>query len=94
MTTTTDTIRGAASDVSESAQEQIRHLRAQVDTLMRERVTPVIAEAAGMAQDAARQAQEIARDQTEAFQGRVREQPLTSVLIAAGVGYLVGRLMR
>jgi ElaB/YqjD/DUF883 family membrane-anchored ribosome-binding protein len=90
MPTTSDAIHDTASD----ARDQIRQLRDQVDALMRERVTPIIADAAGRAQDAARHAGDIARDQTEAFSGRVRENPLTSVLIAAAAGYLLGRMTR
>jgi len=57
-------------------------------------VTPVISEAAGRAQGAARQAGEVVSEQAEAVSGRVREMPLTSVVIAAAVGYLLGRLTR
>ena len=81
-------------DAATDAREQIRQLRDQVDQLMRERVAPVISDAAGRAQTAARQAQEIVSDQAEAMSGRVREMPLTSVLIAGAVGFLLGRVMR
>lgn len=90
MASTSETIHETAS----SAQEQIKQLRDQVDSLMRERVTPIIADAAGRAQDAARQAQDMAQDQVEAISGRVREMPITSILIAAAAGYLLGRIAR
>ena len=67
--------------------EQIGQLRAQVETLLRERVAPFVEEAAA-------QAEEIAGQQTEALAGHIRAQPIVSVLIAAGVGYLLGRLSR
>ena len=76
------------------AHEQIRELREQVETLMRERVTPMLSEAAGRAQDAARQVGGMAQDQTEAVQKKVQEWPLTSLLIAAVAGYIVGRVSR
>ena len=76
------------------AHEQIRQLRDQVEQLMRERVTPIISDAAGRAQDMARQAQDAVSDQAEAVSTRVREMPLTSVAIAAAVGYLIGRVTR
>jgi ElaB/YqjD/DUF883 family membrane-anchored ribosome-binding protein len=54
----------------------------------------MIADAAGRAQDAARHAQHIAHDQVENLSGRVRETPITAVLIAAAVGFLIGRIAR
>jgi ElaB/YqjD/DUF883 family membrane-anchored ribosome-binding protein len=76
------------------AHDQIRELREQVEALMRERVTPILSEAAGRAQDAARHVGDLAHDQTEAVAKRVQERPLTSILIAAAAGYIVGRITR
>jgi ElaB/YqjD/DUF883 family membrane-anchored ribosome-binding protein len=90
MTSTADTLHDATAD----AKAQIKQLRDQVDALMRERVSPMIADAAGRAQDAARHAQDIAHDQVENLSGRVRETPITAVLIAAAVGFLIGRIAR
>ena len=92
-------------DASSDAGEQIRQLRAQVDGLMRERITPMVNDAAGRAQDYGRQAGALARDygsqasdlahgQSEALAGRVRAMPLASIAIAAVAGYLLGRLAR
>jgi ElaB/YqjD/DUF883 family membrane-anchored ribosome-binding protein len=81
-------------DASADANEQIRHLRSQVDQLMRERVTPLVSEAAGKAQDYARQASDMAHHQAEAFSNQVREMPIAAVLVAAAAGYLLGRLAR
>jgi ElaB/YqjD/DUF883 family membrane-anchored ribosome-binding protein len=81
-------------DTAVTANDQIRQLRDQVDQLMRERVTPIISDAAGRAQDIARQAQSAVTGQAEAVSSRVRDMPLTSVLIAAAVGYLLGRVTR
>ncbi|HKM61308.1 MAG TPA: hypothetical protein VJY39_02345 [Acidisphaera sp.] len=82
------------SDTASDAKEQIARLREQVEVLMRDRVTPALADAAGRAEGAAREAQDLAREQAEAWSGRVRERPLVSILIAAGVGYLIGRIVR
>ncbi len=76
------------------AREQIRQLRDQVEQLIRERVTPIISDAAERAQGMAKQAQAVVSDQAEAVSDRVREMPLTSILIAAGIGYLLGRVTR
>ena len=86
----TDTFNDAAQD----AKEQIAQLRAQVQTLMAERVTPALANAAGSAEGYARQARDIASDQTEMLSEQVRESPVVAILIAAGAGYLLGRIAR
>lgn len=84
----------ATTDRADDAQEQIAQLRRQVDQLMAERVTPALADAAQRAETAVRNVTEIALKQVEAISSRVREQPLTSILIAAGTGYLIGRFVR
>jgi len=84
----------AMNDIPHDAKEQIAQLRDQVQQLMSERVTPALANAAGTAQDYARQARHIYEDQTEALSERVRESPMIAILVAAGVGYLIGRIAR
>jgi ElaB/YqjD/DUF883 family membrane-anchored ribosome-binding protein len=90
MASTTNQVNEAAQD----AKEQIAQLRKQVESLMTERVTPVLADAAGRAESAARQASEFTRDQAEMVSSRVRDQPLVAILVAAAGGYLLGRLFR
>jgi len=85
-----DTVQGAADD----AKSQIAQLRKQVEQLMSERVTPALADAAGRVEATARQASDLARDQAEMLSEKVRDQPLIAVLVAAGVGYLLGRIAR
>lgn len=82
------------NDVTQDAKEQIAQLRAQVQTLMSERVTPALANAAGTAEEYARQARDMASDQTEMLSDQVRESPIVAILIAAGAGYLLGRIAR
>src|SRR6185437_3795847 len=82
------------SEKANDAKEQIARLREQVEMLMRDRVTPALSDAAGRAEAAARQAGDMAREQAEALTGRVREQPIIALLVAAVAGYLVGRLTR
>ena len=79
---------------AQEAKEQIAQLRDQVQTLMSERITPALANAAGQAEDYARQARDMATDQAEMLSDRVRESPIVAILIAAGAGYLLGRIAR
>jgi len=78
----------------EDTTAQIARLREQVETLMKDRVTPALADAAGRAESAMYSAADVVREQADNVSGRVREQPLLAILIAAGVGYVLGRAMR
>ena len=73
---------------------QVAHLREQVETLMRDRVTPAVADLAGRAESAMTGATTAVKDRAESFSGVVRDQPLIAVAVAAGVGWVIGRLMR
>jgi ElaB/YqjD/DUF883 family membrane-anchored ribosome-binding protein len=78
----------------EDATAQIARLREQVEALMKDRITPAVADAAGRAESAVYGAAGVVRDQADAISGRVRDQPLIAVLVAAGIGYVLGRAMR
>jgi ElaB/YqjD/DUF883 family membrane-anchored ribosome-binding protein len=79
---------------AEDAMDQVARLREQVETLMREKVAPAIEGAAEKMEEAAHDAADILRVRADALAGAVREQPLTAILIAAAVGYLLGRAGR
>jgi ElaB/YqjD/DUF883 family membrane-anchored ribosome-binding protein len=83
-----------ARSTLDDATAQIARLREQVESLMKERVTPAVADIAGRAEQAVYGAGSAARDQAEALSNRVREQPLVAVLIAAAVGFVIGRITR
>ena len=70
-------------------QRQINQLREQIETLMRERITPAVTDIAGRAETAVRRG----REQAEVLSGQVEERPLLAILIAAGIGYLLGRFL-
>ncbi len=82
------------SNHPQDASEQIAQLREQVQTLMNDRVGPAISQAADTAKQYAHDAREIYEDQAEALSERVREQPIVAMLVAAGVGYILGRIAR
>lgn len=82
------------NDVSQDAKEQIAQLRDQVQTLMSERVTPALTSAADTAQKYVDHAKDVYTDNTEMLSERVRQSPIVAILIASGVGYLIGRIAR
>jgi hypothetical protein len=88
------TLANDAHGKIEDAQAQIIRLREQVEALMKDRVTPAVAEFAGRAESAVHSASGVVRDQAQVVSGRVKEQPLIAILIAVAVGWVVGRAMR
>ena len=78
----------------DDTQSQITRLREQVESLMRDRITPAMADVAGRAESAVYGAADTMREQAEMVSGKVREQPLLAVLIAAAIGYVIGRVTR
>ncbi len=85
-----DTVHDAVQD----AQSQIAALRRQVNQLMSERVTPGLADAAGRAEAAARQAGAYTKDGADAVAGQVRGRPLAAIALASLLGFVIGRLCR
>jgi ElaB/YqjD/DUF883 family membrane-anchored ribosome-binding protein len=79
---------------AEDTAAQIARLREQVEALMQDRVTPAVADAAGTAATAMHDAADTVREHAEAVAGKVREQPLLAILVAAAVGYVLGRATR
>jgi ElaB/YqjD/DUF883 family membrane-anchored ribosome-binding protein len=74
---------------TEDAAAQIAKLREQVEVLMRERISPAIADVAGRAETA----MGAVKDQAEAVSGQVRDRPITAVLVALAVGFAIGRVL-
>jgi ElaB/YqjD/DUF883 family membrane-anchored ribosome-binding protein len=78
----------------DDATAQVAHLRAQVEALMKDRVTPALTDMAGRAESALNTAAGAVRGQAESLSGQVRNQPLIAILVAAGIGFLLGRTTR
>ncbi len=83
-----------AGGKSDDPQAQIDRLREQLDSLMKDRITPAVAEFAGRAESAIGSARGSVQKQADVLSDRVRQAPLTSIVIAALVGWLIGRATR
>ena len=94
MASTYDTARDAARRYGDDAQAEIAALRAKVETLMSERVTPALADAAGRAEAAANAGYAQAREGAERLGERVKEQPLAALGLAALAGFVLASLLR
>jgi ElaB/YqjD/DUF883 family membrane-anchored ribosome-binding protein len=73
--------------------EQVADIRERLKTLMNERVTPAIVEAGGQADGFVRAAAGRVKEQSDVVSEQFRERPLTSVLVAACIGFLLGRVL-
>jgi ElaB/YqjD/DUF883 family membrane-anchored ribosome-binding protein len=82
---------GALGGGPKSADAQIAELRAQVEKLMSERVTPAVSDVAAKAGVAAQQAKDFAKAQVDTVATTISERPLTALAVALGVGYFLGR---
>ena len=76
-----------AAAINDDAKVQIARMRAQLNDLMSERVAPAVSNAMDRAQS-------VAQHQYAAVSDQVRSQPIMAVVIAAGVGFLLGRIWR
>ncbi len=83
-----------AKDVAQDTQEQLQSLRAMVEQLLNERVTPAIAGAAEKAETAVTNARDMTNNQVANVSDKVRHQPLVAIAISTVVGYLLGRISR
>ncbi len=90
---------GASGEMDINA--QLKYLREQVDKLINERAMPRLAEVADQltevmdrAEDVAKRGYNVARENVDAVSERVKEQPMSAVLVAAVAGFLLGRMFR
>jgi len=80
---------------------QLKYLREQVDKLINERAVPRLSEMADQlsemlsrSEEVARRGYSAARENMDAVSDRVKEQPISAILIAAAAGFLIGRMSR
>jgi len=76
--------------MSDNTQQQIDQLRTKIEQLLRERVTPALADVADRAEGAARRV----RERSEEVSGHVRERPLSAIAIALLAGFLLGAITK
>jgi len=88
------TLMKDAYDKAEDAMDQISRLRAQVETLMRDKAAPAMGAAAERVEGAAHDAADVVRGKADALAGVVRDKPLIAIGIAIALGFLFGRAGR
>ncbi len=87
--------------MSDTARDEIRDLKRQVNQLMEDRVSPMLSDARSRANDYASRAGEYAKsarsyteDGADMVADQVRDQPLIAIGVAAAVGFLLGRITK
>ena len=80
--------------MTDSARDELRALRDQVNQLMDDRVTPAFSDAKKSAYQAAGRARAYTENQADMVSDRVRDQPLIAIGVAAAVGFLFGRITK
>jgi ElaB/YqjD/DUF883 family membrane-anchored ribosome-binding protein len=83
-----------ADKMADDVTAELASLRAQVSRLMDERITPAVQGAAASWDQAQHRAQKYSQDQAAELAEKVRARPLASLAVVAGIGFLVGRIMR
>ena len=83
-----------ADTVRETARDELRALREQVNALMEDRISPAYEDASKRATAAARKARAYTEDRADEVADRVRDQPLIAIGVAAVVGFLFGRITK
>lgn len=74
----------------EDAEAQIARLREQVERLVRDKVVPAGEQLGAHAREAAAAFEQ----EAETVKAMVRARPIAAVLIAAAVGFVIGRAVR
>lgn len=83
-----------ARDAKDMAENEIASLRAKVEALMAERVSPALSGIAERAETLAHDATETVKRQSDSLAGAVRSQPFAAVGAAALAGIAIGLLIR
>ncbi|MBX5472539.1 MAG: hypothetical protein IRZ23_08770 [Acetobacteraceae bacterium] len=74
--------------------DEIAELRRHLERLLSERVEPQLARAADTARTAAEAAGNVVKSDVEAILQQVRAHPVAALAVAAGLGFLIGRVWR
>lgn len=86
------------SDTAEAyvhdAADELARLRSQVETLMNERVTPMLGSVVHSAEHAAKAATDEVRHQAERLTDAVHGKPLAALGIAALAGFVLASILR
>lgn len=87
-------VKKSVDAASQSAQDQIDTLKAQLEQLLKDRINPALLDVAGKADQAVANARELTDVQLHNAEARVRARPIAAVLISAVIGFIAGRVSK
>jgi hypothetical protein len=79
---------------AETPKARIARLRREVASLATDPVTPAVANAAASANRTLGDASALLQDRTRLVSGQLAQRPITAVLVALALGWLVSRVVR
>jgi ElaB/YqjD/DUF883 family membrane-anchored ribosome-binding protein len=83
-----------ASQAANDTASQVRQLRSEVESVMRDTVTPALADALERAATATQYTTDRVRRHSETMAENVRGRPLIAIAVAWAVGFFFGRVTR
>jgi ElaB/YqjD/DUF883 family membrane-anchored ribosome-binding protein len=81
-----------ATTLSKSANAQIQRLQAEVETMVRDTIAPTLAQIMAQAASSAAYGSNQVREYSDTMAVGIRSRPLVSVLLAAAIGFVAGRV--
>ncbi|MES2710709.1 MAG: hypothetical protein V4653_03935 [Pseudomonadota bacterium] len=93
-TQTEENLRRSAESAKDSVQAEIAALRAKVESLMSDRVSPAVNRMMDRAESVAGDAASTMKDQANRLSETVQERPIAALAVAALAGYITALLMR
>ncbi|MBR0654395.1 hypothetical protein [Plastoroseomonas arctica] len=93
-TQTEENLRNSAEAAKDTVQAEISALRAKVETLMSDRVSPAVSRIVDRAENVAGDAAATVREQANRLSDTVQERPIAALAVAAIAGFITAHLLR
>jgi ElaB/YqjD/DUF883 family membrane-anchored ribosome-binding protein len=82
----------SGSSLRKSANAQVQRMQDEIETMIRDTIAPTLAEIVAKAAASAMYGSNQVREYSGTVAGGVRSRPLISVLVAAVIGFVAGRV--
>lgn len=93
-TQTEENLRNSAEAAKDTVQAELASLRAKVESLLSDRVSPAVSRIVDRAETVAGDAAATVKEQANRLSDTVQERPIAALAVAALAGYIAALLMR